>query len=52
VEKSVLRPGSGINQHPLHGGGGGGGGSGSGVMKKKMMMMMTMIQVMKVRLPY
>jgi len=47
VEKSVLRPGSGINQHPLHsgGGGGGGGGRGSGVV-------VVMMQVMKVRLPY
>jgi len=46
VEKSVLRPGSGIKQQPLHDGGG--AGSGSGVM----MMMMMMIQVMKVGLPY
>jgi len=48
VEKSVLRPGSGINQHPLHGGGGGAGSSSSSMM----MMMMMMIQVIKVGLPH
>jgi hypothetical protein len=51
MEKSVLRPGSGINRHPLHGGGGGGeAGSSSGVMM--IMMMMIMIQVIKEGLPH